>query len=303
MFNLLAILTILACGDKTGTDTGSAVDDNESTENGSNGSNGSGENGDDTTETGTEGGDPDADPNEDADGDGFIGAEDCDDSDPYTYPGAMEFPGDGVDQDCDGEEPFLKDAGRALSNPSFDLETNGAPTDWKTFGDGFAWQADGDEIVTTAGMTGQTFESHSGVGALKLWGDYGTSPFGNGESVVYQEFLPNGTWTWSDTTFWIDGWVMVHSTAPLQGDASFSLGIRCVEEFYGSKSVIKEQFSDAITTESTFDTWVRVWAEVSCPMASSSLEAVIRFVQPNMGAESTDHGVVYVDDVAFGIVQ
>jgi hypothetical protein len=40
----------------------------------------------------------------DADGDGVPEGADCDDTDPYTYPGARELPYDGVDQDCDGAD-------------------------------------------------------------------------------------------------------------------------------------------------------------------------------------------------------
>lgn len=39
---------------------------------------------------------------EDLDGDGFTSNVDCDDSDDQVYPGAEEFPYDGIDQDCDG---------------------------------------------------------------------------------------------------------------------------------------------------------------------------------------------------------
>ena len=37
----------------------------------------------------------------DADGDGFVASEDCDDSDSAIYPGADEICGDAIDNDCD----------------------------------------------------------------------------------------------------------------------------------------------------------------------------------------------------------
>ena len=44
----------------------------------------------------------------DADGDGRPFCMDCRDSDPATYPGAVEICGDGRDQDCDGTDPPCK---------------------------------------------------------------------------------------------------------------------------------------------------------------------------------------------------
>ena len=41
----------------------------------------------------------------DADGDGFLSAEDCDDQDPSVHPDAPETPYNGVDDDCDGSTP------------------------------------------------------------------------------------------------------------------------------------------------------------------------------------------------------
>ena len=38
----------------------------------------------------------------DADGDGYIATLDCDDLDPARFPGAVDVPSDGIDQDCDG---------------------------------------------------------------------------------------------------------------------------------------------------------------------------------------------------------
>lgn len=43
-------------------------------------------------------------PAEDIDGDGIASDRDCDDHDPYIHPGAMDFCGDGIDQDCSGAD-------------------------------------------------------------------------------------------------------------------------------------------------------------------------------------------------------
>ncbi len=56
---------------------------------------------DDTGET--------AEPDDDADGDGFGAADDCDDADPAVNPGAEEAWYDGVDADCDGADDYDQD--------------------------------------------------------------------------------------------------------------------------------------------------------------------------------------------------
>jgi uncharacterized protein (TIGR03382 family) len=43
-------------------------------------------------------------PSVDSDGDGAYSPRDCDDGDPAVHPGALDLPGDGIDQDCDGQD-------------------------------------------------------------------------------------------------------------------------------------------------------------------------------------------------------
>ena len=50
----------------------------------------------------------------DTDGDGYCGIVDCDEHDRTVHSGATDVPGDGIDQNCDGEDrPLPTDAGFA----------------------------------------------------------------------------------------------------------------------------------------------------------------------------------------------
>ncbi|MCK6527916.1 FG-GAP-like repeat-containing protein [Myxococcota bacterium] len=67
----------------------------------------------------------------DADGDGVPAPEDCDDTDAVRYPGAIEVPCDGIDQDCDAtdftEDRFADADSDGYGDPASSLECGPSP--------------------------------------------------------------------------------------------------------------------------------------------------------------------------------
>jgi hypothetical protein len=61
----------------------------------------------------------------DQDGDGFYSREDCNDLAPSVYPGAPDLPGNGIDEDCDGQDATVA-TGEADPQPALSIWPNPA---------------------------------------------------------------------------------------------------------------------------------------------------------------------------------
>jgi len=234
----------------------------------------------------------------DSDGDGVPVEEDCDDSNASIYPGAVDVPNDGIDQDCDQSDAYAE---QLLSNPTFDQQISGRVANWQQLGGTNSWQGDGTPIRNSGGNTGSTFVSRSsGGGALKIWGDYGTNPIAPGQSAVLQEFIQTGVWSPGEQQFWFDGWAMVHDTDLLQGTAQALLSISCIRSELGSWVVQNEFQSQPLTSSSSANQWLYLYSEGVCDAGSTTVRAEIRFEQDNI---ETDHGAVYFEDMFFGVIE
>ena len=90
---------------------------------------------------------------EDGDGDGVLEDTDCDDDDADRFPGHDEVPGDGIDQDCDGEDEALEG--------STGTEPGGTTTDTETDAgsDGVSDPSGDGSLQTTEPSTSDTWIS------------------------------------------------------------------------------------------------------------------------------------------------
>jgi len=107
---------------------------------------------------------------DDADCDGVLTADDCNDADAAVYPGATETIGDGVDSDCDGEDPaypFVGDWTLTTMTASYEGETYDVLEYWSESGEisiGDDLEATNSLVLTYEGETEPAYNfSHSGT--------------------------------------------------------------------------------------------------------------------------------------------
>ena len=250
-----------------------------------------------TDPTDTSNGNPDS-SGVDQDGDGVPVEDDCDDLDASSYPGAVDIPNDGIDQDCDNQDVYVA---QTLNNAGFDTTANGRVANWLQLGGSSTWQGDGTDIRTNGQNSGAIFYSRtSGGGSLKVWGDYGNNAFSPGESNVFQEFISTRSWNPDGKDFWFEGWVMIHSIDQLQASAEAFLAIRCLSSNLGDWSINNEYRSSSLASDSAIDQWVYLSTSGVCDDGTETVQAMIVFSQAN---SNTDHGTVYFEDMLFGEMQ
>ena len=130
-----------------------------------------------------------------------------------------------------------------------------------------------------------------------MWGDYGNNSFSQGESNVLQDFIRTGVWNPGGKNFWFEGWVMMHSSDPLQNGAEAFLAIRC---FSSTWSVQNEFRSEALTASDVVEQWMYLHSSGTCEDGTETVQAMIVLSQSD---RTTDHGTVYFDDMLFGETQ
>lgn len=80
----------------------------------------------------------------DADGDGFCSNFDCDDTNPNIYPGAPEIPGNGIDENCDGNCLCYVDSDNDGYRPDNTSTVVSTDLDCSDAGEAYAWDPTGD---------------------------------------------------------------------------------------------------------------------------------------------------------------
>ena len=261
--------------------------------------NDSGDDTDNDTDTGGQTGDNTT----DDDGDGFSEDQgDGDDTNGQIAPGFVDFPGDGVDQDCSGEDTILVSLPGGVSNANFDDETDGYPDGWSNIGDAWGWQADGANIFTANGDTGVAFSAHTpSGGAVKLWGDYGANTITPGETSVFQEFSETDSWSPAGKIFWLTVFGYISSQDPVLAGAIGSGYVRCFEvDSNNNYNLLEESRTQRLDTQTQQNSWRNLSAWVHCGPTANLVQVVLTFSQSN---SSTDHGVVYFDDLNFSEAQ
>lgn len=249
------------------------------------------------------GGQDSGDPDIDDDGDGYTENQgDCDDtpgSGGQINPGATDFPNDGQDQNCDGSDTALTQL--PLLNPSFDTEdfaNPGYPADWMNLGGAWGWQAHNSNIFLEGVDSGGFFGAHSPMGAaLKLWGDYGANTTTPGESVVYQEFSDDGSWSPANKVFWLTAWGLHHTVDPVQGTAEAYAVIRCLD---ASGNIQGDAVTQSINAQTQLESWRNLSTWVQCNEFTTTVQAMLMFHQLDF---TTDTGTVFFDDIDFSEAQ
>jgi len=157
-----------------------------------------------------------ADPNcenagNDRDGDGFSPSEgDCDDTDPNVYPGAIEIPDDGIDQNCDGSDDIEDKDGDGYTNAGGDCNDNDPnihPGAREIPNDGIDQDCDGkDSVITTDTLgSGDYYVTAKNRYSTSEWHMNTTlNPNGTFDNTEYQkdwgEFDYSGTWSFDETS-------------------------------------------------------------------------------------------------------
>ncbi len=160
----------------------------------------------------------------DCDGDGYVAPADCDDHNPEVNPESYDFPGDGVDNDCDG----------TIVNPIVNCETvpsaaslPGTPTDFARAGDLCAQRSKTNAGTTFDPLIRSAWGQVSGSGGSQVWtsttkptqinivSSFGQNPTRSGKTMFG---LSNGPWGATDPR-----------SSPALDPAGFHLGDACAD--------------------------------------------------------------------------